>query len=123
MVADSGGVVGASIKRDRVGGNFGDTNGLRRHWIRPLIDLVARALTEAEALGAAVWDLWIYLPLNFYVEGEGRSPFRATHFSADLPLPADEDELRELAARWEHEFAREAGIEGRFEGGSAQSAA
>lgn len=123
IVADSGGVVGASIKRDRVGGNFGTTEGLRRHWIRPLIDRVARALTEAEAFGAAVWDLWICMPMNFYVEGEGRSPSRATHFSADLALPADEEELRELAARWEREFAREAGIGGRFEGGSAGSAA
>lgn len=111
--ADCAGVFGAAASHPVV--NVLETHELRREYIRPTLEVVAALLTEAEAYGAAVLDLFLYPAREVHLKNQsGRWERHQLHDihcgSAILTVPADEEDRAELAKEWEREVARQAGI-------------
>jgi Putative DNA-binding domain len=107
LVADSGGVVAASLEEPA---NALDPEGLRTHFLRPLINVIADMLSRAEAIGRSAWDAWISPPTgDFEIPGAAADP-RDVHCAGELTIPADDEDRAELARQWEREFARACGM-------------
>lgn len=113
-VADSGGVVAASLRRHTEEGDCVSPVDLRRELIRPLLNAIVKMLSDAEAYGRTAFDTWVCVPGNVSIE-DSRVRRRAgiaseVHMSGELTIPADDDEIGALGAQWEREFARHFGI-------------
>ena len=112
--ADCAGVFGVAASREIA--NVLTTTELRREFIRPCIEAVARLLIEAEAFGDAVFDLHLFTRRDLHLDiGDRRwKQYRLREVvscgSPALPMPASEEDRAELAKYWEREVAREAGI-------------
>jgi hypothetical protein len=119
VVADSGGVVAASLRRATEEGDWVDPEHIHHSLIRPLLEAIVKMLSSAEAYGRAVSDTWICVPGNVGVEGSRLrnepGTAREIHIAGELTIPADDDEVGALGAQWEREFARHFGIR-RWEG-------
>lgn len=113
LVADSGGVVGAELT---VGTHGGDEplillSAMLEEAIKPLALALAAMLFEAEANGRAIVDLWCLLPPKGTVHGQQRpSVPRQLHSSRQLPIPATDSEVEELALSWHRELQRSIGV-------------
>lgn len=111
VVADSGGVIGAQLRRGPIRGS-GPTlliQAILEDEIQPLATLLADGLAEAEAHGRAIVDLWVLLPPLSNIGPGDRGP-RRLHVSRELTVPADAHEVREVALAWHRELQREVGI-------------
>ncbi len=117
VAADSAGLIGAYLSRPKRGAEHLPV--LRRELIRPLIDLVADGLAQAEAYGRAVMDMWLCLPGDVAVnEAQRHQPGPnpdATreveiHASGEVTIPSSEEETAALGRQWERELARNFGI-------------
>lgn len=112
--ASCAGVFGVAASREIP--NVLPTDELRREFIRPCIEAVAKLLIEAEAFGDAVFDLHLFTRTDLHLDigdrswGQYRLPELVSCGSPALPTPADEEGRAELAEYWEREVAREAGI-------------
>lgn len=84
-----------------------------RTWKGELIGLalaVAGMLREAEAYGRALVEM-VVVRGQATTSGQHRALGRLLHVARELTVPADEDEVRELAQAWYREMRRAAGIE------------
>jgi hypothetical protein len=113
-VADSGGVVAASLKRHTEDGDSISTTELRRELIGPLLNATVKMLSDAEAYGRTTFDTWVCVPGNVGIENSRQRSSAGTasevHMSGELTIPADDGEVAALGAQWEREFARNFGI-------------
>lgn len=108
--ADCAGVFAASASRGAP--NVLPSDEFRRNHIRPALEVVSGLLTKAEAYGDALLEMYIWTARENMIEKLEHKLQRETHCgSAILTVPADEDDLSELAQRWEREVARSAGLE------------
>lgn len=109
-VSDCAGIFGVAASRPVP--NVVQTEDLRQKYIQPAIDALALLLTEAEAYGDAVLDLHLIHgrdEVSLKTFGYRLSP--EVHCgSAVFGTPSDESDRLELAARWEREIGREAGL-------------
>jgi hypothetical protein len=107
-VVDSGGVVGAKLDR-----GLGDASislgTIRTRYLDPLVDVVASALEEAEALGRAEWHAIVEFPSTMKIGGVPNPNFHRWHASRELPIPATSAERQQVAASFGRELARQAG--------------
>ena len=112
--ADCAGVFGVCVTWPVA--NVVKVEELREKYIRPAIDAVAKMVRTAEALGDAVFDLHMLPRREVRLMGEdGKYQHHkladiAHCGSAVLSIPADATDCADLAARWEREVARSAGI-------------
>jgi hypothetical protein len=124
VVIDAGGVVAArlTVRRDR--GILG-LDALSHAVVRPLLRAVAETLVDLDALGRALISLELHggagmavsvdaggqqmgvLDADALLRLGGSDSFRA---DGEIALPADDDEIPELAERWMRELGRAAGI-------------
>lgn len=112
VVVDCAGVVGAQIYR---GAHRGDRpsillQAMLDDELIPLAKFVAETLDAAEAYGRAVAELWLLLPPKGYVAGAHRDHPREMRAVRELTIPADEEDVRELAEAWHREIQRAVGI-------------
>lgn len=113
VFADSGGVVAAGLTRGPL--RSGDPPPVMLETVLgtellPLVSALAHLLRAAEAYGRAALDLWVLLSEEAKLHGEHRKTERDLHVSRELTIPADEDEVREVALQWHRELQRTAGI-------------
>jgi hypothetical protein len=112
LVADSGGVLGVAVAR----GVHGDRpvvllQGMLEEELKPLARAIATLLSQAEAYGRVAVDLWMLLPSKANVrEQQIDSVPRELHVARELTVPAEEDEVGELALSWHRELQRAMGI-------------
>jgi hypothetical protein len=109
-VADCAGIFGVAASRPVP--NVVQIDDLRQKYIQPAIDAVAILLTEAEAYGDAVLDLHLIHDRNeVSLKTFGYPLGSEVHCgSAVFGTPSDENDRLELAARWEREIGRTAGL-------------
>jgi hypothetical protein len=126
VIADSGGVFGAQFrlgpaKKPKEGELVEHTflmNAILDGELRPLARCLAELLKSAEVYGRALFDLSVGLPpsTNIYEARVGKPPTRDPLFtSAQLTIPADDDEIDALAEYWHRELQRQLGVV-KFEG-------
>ena len=117
LVADSGGVIGISMRR----GAHGDhptvlLQAVLEDELLPLTTSLSALLEQAEAYGRAVVDLWLVMARGVQVHRAVVAGMdREMHVSREVTIPADEDEVRALAESWHRELQRNVGI-AKFEG-------
>jgi hypothetical protein len=108
-VVDSGGVIGAKLERGL--GDLSISLGVvRQRYFEPLVDVVAEALEEAEALGRTEWHVIVEFPSTLRLSGVPNPNFQRWHASRELSTPATPAERTQLAASFAHELARQAGL-------------
>ncbi|HET7052506.1 MAG TPA: ATP-binding protein [Solirubrobacterales bacterium] len=113
LVADAGGVFGAELDK---GIEIGDrpsilVEQMLGESIKPLARALAAILTEAEAWGRAVVDLWCLFPGDEPIAGPHRQPFaRHLHAAGEITTPATEGDVDALASAWHRELQRSIGI-------------
>lgn len=117
VLADSNGTVAASILR---GGQDGDPpflllDRMLDEELVPLAQTVTSLLRNAEAFGRAAVDLWIVFAHGGRLHGGHRHAGGHIHVAREITIPADDDEVLDLAEQWHREVQREAGIV-KFEG-------
>jgi hypothetical protein len=79
--------------------------------LKPLARAIATLLSQAEAYGRVAVDLWMLLPSKANVrEQQIDSVPRELHVARELTVPAEEDEVGELALSWHRELQRAMGI-------------
>jgi hypothetical protein len=112
-IADSAGVFAAVLRR---GAEHADPPFLYldesfEQELLPPANALTNLLTEAEAYGRAIADVWILLPADSTISGERHKGARAIHISREITIPVDDSDVRELALQWHRELKRTVGIE------------
>jgi hypothetical protein len=110
VVADSAGVVGATVARPRRGGSQVLLDALATEEIEPTLERLAIMLALAEAYGRALCDAWLLLPDDANVYRAPRSAPSLMHASGEIVVPADAAEIAALADRWRREMERSVGM-------------
>lgn len=111
LVADSGGVIGLSIRRGSLSGQPTLLlNAALEEELMPLATALSSLLNQAEAYGRAVVDLWLLTARGVQVPGAASEGDHQVHVSRELTVPADDDEVRALAESWHRELQRNFGI-------------
>jgi hypothetical protein len=118
VVVDAGGIVGIHVRDpldpDDAGGWSVATPGLATARLEPLLGFVAECLVDLDAIGRCRADVHIRGLNDHQVSAEaGRGQFKndgGQHFSGELVVPAEADDLAELAADWRRQLERNAGI-------------
>jgi hypothetical protein len=118
LAGDSVGVLGGQLRQPRPDSNCVVLGGLRANHLEPLIYALTGLLATADVVGRVAADTWISLPGDVRVADEPSPPgehargelMREYHASADLVVPASDEERTALARRWEREIARNVGI-------------
>jgi hypothetical protein len=106
---DSEGVAAVSVVREVT---HMELSRISESFIQPALAAVHDSLVRAEAYGRAAWALELARPDRIEFLGAERTiPRRIQIFGETLAVPADEDELEALKARWTNRIARAAGIE------------
>ena len=112
VLADSNGVVAASLLRGRDGSDpaYLLIQAMLKDELVPLARCIAGVLHDAEAFGRAAVDLWLVSGQDEQISGQQREIRKEIHVARELVIPADEEEVLELAAQWHRELQREIGI-------------
>jgi hypothetical protein len=116
-VADSGGVVGASLTWPAEAfDHVLETHQLRGELIRPTLNATVQMLSAAEAYGRVALDAFICLPGDIHVQDSPKParPAESVHeiyVAGELTIPVGEDEVHALGLSWEREFARTFALE------------
>ena len=112
VMADSGGVVGAALRR-----SVGKTDqvvlpisSMLDEQIRPLARVVTDLLVAAEAYGRALLDFWVITPSEVVADDDQERRVEFLHAAGELSIPADQAEVEALAASWYRELQRTLGI-------------
>jgi len=117
LVADSGGVIGISLRR----GAHGDRptvllQAVLEDELLPLANALSALLVQAEAYGRVVVDLWLVMTRHAEIHRAVVGGIeREMRVSRELTVPAAEEEVRALAEAWHRELQRNVGI-AKFEG-------
>jgi hypothetical protein len=127
VIADSGGVFGAQFQQGPAARHKDEKDEPVEHTVllnaildselRPLARCLADLLKSAEVYGRALFDLAVALPptTTVYEAGMGKPPPDPLFTSGQLTIPADDDEVYELAEYWHRELQRQLGVV-KFEG-------
>jgi hypothetical protein len=67
-------------------------------------------LGQAEAVGRVLADVWVLLSSDVPTTGGPEIIGGAVHCSREITVPAEDDDVRQLARSWHREIQRELGI-------------